>query len=499
MQTEASQAIREQIDSDLEDHISRIQRAVQQPSVSVEHDGLREIAELMVEYLDDLGCEEAELVETDGAPGVWGYYDAGADTTVVNYGMLDTRPVGDEDEWTYDPFGGELAEHDEFGRVIYGRGSVKVKGAYVAWLNALSAMKAALGELPVNLMFLLEAEEINGSPHYYEMLDQYADRIDAADACLCPLAGQSADGSVTGSLGYKSALYFDMEVSGESWGRGPQGGSIHAMSNATVDSPAWRLVDALASLTADNGREIEIDGYYDQYEPPTEAERAEIEAFVDKLDETTDTPRENLWKLLPGLSRGDGEVTQLKNGLEGDVVEAFVQHFYSPESFNIQGIASGYLGPGTNTKPFTMPGEGRATFDLRMPRGYDPAVVRQQLRDHLDDNGFTDVELDVSGEHTWCKTDPDSDLVDAVRDVVERHGSELTLWPFSAGGVPWAAFGTRFEIPLLYGVGLGYGENSEGADEFFVVDGNDTVGGLADCELSHAEMLLAYAGKSEPN
>jgi acetylornithine deacetylase/succinyl-diaminopimelate desuccinylase-like protein len=269
------------------------------------------------------------------------------------------------------------------------------------------------------------------------------------------------------------------------------------MSNATVDSPAWRLVDALASLTADNGREIEIDGYYDQYEPPTEAERAEIEAFVDKLDETTDTPRENLWKHLPGLSRGDGEVTRLKDGLEGDVVEAFVQHFYSPESFNIQGIASGYLGPGTNTKPFTMPGEGRATFDLRMPRGYDPAVVRQQLRDHLDDNGFTDVELDVSGQHTWCKTDPDSDLVNAVRDVVERHGSELTLWPFSAGGVPWAAFGTRFEIPLLYGVGLGYGENSEGADEFFVVDGNDTVGGLADCELSHAEMLLAYAETAE--
>jgi acetylornithine deacetylase/succinyl-diaminopimelate desuccinylase-like protein len=499
MQTEASQAIREQIESHLDDHVSRIQRAVQQPSVSVEHHGLREISELMVDYLDDLGCEEAELVETDGAPGVWGYYDAGADTTVVNYGMLDTRPVGDEDEWTYDPFGGELVKHDEFGRVIYGRGSVKVKGAYVAWLNALSATKAALGELPVNLMFLLEAEEINGSPYYYDMLDAYADRIEEADACLCPLAGQGGDGNVTGSLGYKSALYFDVEVSGEAWGHGPAGGSIHAMSNATVDSPAWRLVDALGSLTSDNGREIDIDGYYDQYEPPTEAERAEIEAFVDDLDANTHTPREELWRHLPGLSRGDGEVSRLKDDVQEDVVEAFVQHFYGPESFNIQGIASGYLGPGTNTKPFTMPGSGRATFDLRMPRGYDPAVVREQLRAHLDDHGFTDVELDVSGQHTWCKTDPDSALVEAVREVVQRHGKELTLWPFSAGGVPWAVFGTKFDIPLLYGVGLGYGENSEGADEFFVVDGTDTVGGLVDCELSHAQMLLAYAEKAETN
>jgi acetylornithine deacetylase/succinyl-diaminopimelate desuccinylase-like protein len=495
MPTETSSAVRERIESDLDDHVERIQAAVRQPSVSVEHRGLREIAELMVSYLDDLGCAEAELVETDGAPGVWGYYDAGADTTIVNYGMLDTRPVGDEDEWSYDPFGGELAEHDEYGRVIYGRGSVKVKGAYVAWLNALAATKAALGELPVNVAFLLEAEEINGSPYYYDMLDQYEEQIDEADACLCPLAGQGADGNVTGSLGYKSALYFDLEVSGSAWGRGPEGGSIHAMSNATVDSPAWRLVDALGSLTADSGREIEIEGYYDQYEEPSVKERMEIEDFVDELDGKTDTPRQELWKHLPGLGRGDGEVNRLKDDLQDDVVEAFVQHFYSPDSFNVQGIASGYLGPGTDTKPFTMPGEGRATFDLRMPRGYDPAVVRRQLRDHLDAHGFEDVKLDVSGEHTWCKTDPDSDLVAAVEAVVEDHGKELTLWPFSAGGVPWAAFGTRFEIPLLYGVGLGYGENSEGADEFFVVDGNDTVGGLVECELSHAEMLLAYADR----
>ena len=29
----------------------------------------------------DLGFQEAELVPSDGHPGVWGYYDAGADRT----------------------------------------------------------------------------------------------------------------------------------------------------------------------------------------------------------------------------------------------------------------------------------------------------------------------------------------------------------------------------------------------------------------------------------
>jgi len=492
MSIEASSQVRDRIDADLDEHVERIQRAVRQPSVSVEHRGLGEIAELMVEYLTELGCDEVTLVETDGAPGVWGYYDAGAERTIVNYGMLDTRPVSDEDAWEYPPFGGELADHEEYGQVLYGRGSVKVKGAYVAWLNALMATKAALGELPVNVMFLLEAEEINGSPHYYEMLDQYADRIEAADACLCPLAGQSADGSVTASLGYKSALYFTLEASGQRWGRGPKGGSVHAMSNAVVDSPAWRLVDALSCLTNDSGTEIAIDGYYDQHDPPTEAEREEIREFIDELAEDGD-PVDELWKRLPGLSRGDGDVDVLKENLQEDVEEAFLTYFYGANSFNIQGLRSGFLGPGTGTKPFTLPGEGSAKFDLRMPRGYDPDVTVRQMREHLDSHGFEDVEMDVSGKHVWCDTDRDSDLVAAVEDVLGRHGTDLTLWPYSAGGVPWAAFGNRFDIPLLYGVGLGYGENSEGANEFLVIDGNDTVGGLADCEQSHAEMLLAYA------
>ena len=128
-----------------------------------------------------------------------------------------------------------------------------------------------------------------------------------------------------------------------------------------------------------------------------------------------------------------------------------------------------------------------------MPRGYDPDVTLDQLRSHLDERGYEDVEIAVSGKHPSCDTDRDSDLVESVRDTIEGYGRELVLWPFSSGGVPWAAFGNRLGIPVLYGVGLGYGANSSGANEFLVLDGNDDVAGLVGCELSHAEMLMAYA------
>jgi len=480
--------IQTQIETDYDEHIERIQTAVQQPSISVEYEGLDEIASLMCSYLEELGCQEAKLIETDGAPGVWGYYDAGAEKTIINYGMLDTRPVGDESEWTYGPFDGTIDKHEEFDSVLYGRGSVKVKGAFVAWLNSLMSMKAALGELPVNIMFLLEAEEINGSPYYYDMVDQYFDRLTDADACLCPLAGQNSNGSVSASLGYKAALYFTLTASGTEWGRGPQGGSIHAMSNVVVDSPVWRLIDALNCLTAECGTKITIEDYYDQYNPPTEKEREEIKSFVASLGGDDD-----LWKSLPGLGRGDAEITKLKDDLHTDVEEAFIKYFYSPESFNIQGLYSGYLGPGTNSKPFTLPGEATAKFDLRMPRGFDPDVTLTQIREHLDSNGFDDIVLDVSGKHPASTTDRESILVTSTQNVFNRHGVDFTLWPYSAGGVPWSAIGNMFNVPVLYGVGLGYGGNYEGADEFLVLEGNNTVSGLIGCELSHAELLLEYA------
>lgn len=478
------QAVSEQVEADFDEHVDRLQRLIRQPTLSVDGVGLEETAELAVDLLEETGFDEAELVETSGAPGVWGYSDEGAEKTVVTYGMLDTRLVLDEEAWDYGPFDAERTEIEPYGEVVVGR--ITAKAGFVAYLNALAATRAALGSLPVNVMVLAEAEEINGSPHYYEMLDQYADRVAEADACFGPGLSQSDAGNVTGALGYKSAIYFDLEVSGESWGRGPAGGDLHAMSNSTVDAPAWRFVDALSSLTEDSGTEITVPGFYDQHEPATEEEREELRELIDELG------IEDATESAPGIGRGSGEVSRLKDDVHEDVEEAFVQAIYGAESFNIQGLRSGFLGPETNTKPFRLPNRASATFDVRLPRGYDPDVTLQQIRDHLDDEGFEDVELDVAATHRWSKTDRDADLVAAVEEVLGDHGADVTFWPYSSGGVPWAAFGSEFDMPVLHGVGLGY-QGGDGPHEFVSLDGVGEAAGLADAEVGVYEMLAAYA------
>ena len=109
-------------------------------------------------------------------------------------------------------------------------------------------------------MILLEGDEILGSPNYHEMFARYRDRLATADASLSPGASQDGSGKVAMNLGYKGMIYADLVSSGASWGRGPQGGPLHGMTKSVVDSPVWRLVHALATLTEPDGNRVAGEG-----------------------------------------------------------------------------------------------------------------------------------------------------------------------------------------------------------------------------------------------
>jgi hypothetical protein len=104
-------AVYDYIDTHLEQHVDALQRWVRQPSISAQDVGIQEMAEMLRQDLSDLGFKEAELVPTDGHPGVWGFYDAGAEKTLVVYLMYDVQPVNPED-WESPPFDGEIIDHE---------------------------------------------------------------------------------------------------------------------------------------------------------------------------------------------------------------------------------------------------------------------------------------------------------------------------------------------------------------------------------------------------
>src|SRR5213083_3627486 len=99
-----------------------------------------------------------------------------------------------------------------------------------------------------------------------------------------PFSSQDVDGQVTTYLGAKGVVELELVSSGERWGRGPRK-DIHSSNKARVDSPAWHLVQALATLISPDGNEPAIEGFADKARPLSAAEKAMIAEGARLLDE----------------------------------------------------------------------------------------------------------------------------------------------------------------------------------------------------------------------
>ncbi|MBM3926751.1 MAG: M20/M25/M40 family metallo-hydrolase [SAR202 cluster bacterium] len=459
-------------------HIKRIQKAVQQPSVSTEDLGVRECAQILHEMHKEVGFQEAEIIQTPGLPGLWSYYDAKKPKTIVVYGNFDTRPVLPHEKWDIPPYSGAVASMGGFSKVLVGRGSYSYKGPYVAWLNAIESMLAVDGTLPVNVMTLLEGDEILGSPYYRDMYNKYKPRMGKVTASFSPGASQDASGRVGMSMGSKGMIYADLIASGAKWGRGPQGGPLHGMTKSVIDSPVWRLVHALSTLTEPDGNRIVVKGFYDALKPPTAAEKKAVQEYIQSIGGGD-------WKkVLAGVAAAKVPAGDLPE-------EQTILNYYFGPSLNINGIKGGFTGPGT--LPFSLPHQASARFDIRVPRGYKVQNVIKLIRDHLDAKGYSDVEFKVMGAFDPSNVDPNSDLVRSIKRAFQTMGVPLVTAPCSGGGGPWSIFATDLGVPMVRSVGVGGGGGTGGPNEFLVIDGNDKVGGLVECELSHIHMLKSYA------
>jgi acetylornithine deacetylase/succinyl-diaminopimelate desuccinylase-like protein len=478
-------AIARYIDAHLEAHIGKIQDLVRQPSVSLEQQGLRECAELLRQHLAELGCQQTALIDVgDPFPGVWGRLDSGAPKTILYYSHYDVRPVGAE-HWDWPPFGAELVAMPPYKRVIVGRGALGLKGPLQAWLNALQAIQAVEGKLPVNVLFLIEGAEIMGSRNFLQIAQPYWEQLQEADALFSPGGSQNAQGEVSVVLGYKGLLYLELEASGEAWGRGP-GVSVHSAANAVVDSPAWRLIHALATLTDREGQRLVVDGLaplFDQRKDIDAAERELLEGLHRRFEGRDPNT------VIPGLV-AKTPVKMFKRGLSGQQV--LNEYLYAP-SVNISGLRSGYIGPGS--KSFLLPHQAIATLDIRLITDIDAQEVLRLLRAHLEREGFGDIRVNVLGAYNWGQTDPRADVVQATLATLETYGYPAVVWPMVAFGGPWAHVPKVLGIPALRGAGLGHGDRAATSNEFYVIEGNGKVAGLADTEKFYVDLLYNYAAR----
>jgi len=468
------QAVLGQIPKLHDENVKRLQSWIALPSIAAENRNYPQGPEYMAQLARDAGFAGVEIIPTSGKPGVFGTMDVGAPTTVGVYFMYDVKQF-DPSEWSSPPLEGRLVEHEGLGRVCVGRGAVNQKGPESAFLGALHAFKAAGKKPPVNIVLVCEGEEEIGSPHFPEVVrnPKVTAALKKSIGIFVPAASQDPDGSITISLGAKGVVELELVSSGERWGRGPKH-DIHSSLEAQVDSPAWRLVQALNTLVGPDGHTPAVAGFFDKAKPLTPAQEKMVRDAAAKRNEAT------VKKQL-----GVDHWVHDTNWVDSLIL------LESKPTINIEGLVGGYIGPGGKT---ILPHRAVAKIDMRLVPDMTAAGTLQLLKDHLAKHGFGEIEVNMSGGYDPTQTSPDSKLIQSQMATYRKLGLDPTLWPRNAGSWPGYSF-TSEPLSLPAGhYGTGHGTGAHAPNEYYLIDStNPKVAGYDGAIGSFVEYLYALA------
>ena len=429
-----------QIDTYLKDNLDasleELKKLTAQPSVAAQGWGMQETARLVRNMLETRGFS-VQLMETNGFPVVIGERPGKSDKTLLIYNHYDVQPPEPLELWDSPPF-----EPEERDGKLYGRGISDDKGHFVSRLHAIDALLDKHGELPCNLKFILEGEEEIGSVHLPDFIEEHQDLL-SADACIWEFGGIDHHDVPLQYLGLRGICYVELRVE-------TANKDVHSgIGGSVFPNAAWRLVWALRTLK-DTEEHINLPGFYDPVVTPSERDIA-------------------LMSELPPVR----EEYRNRYG-----VENFLKEYENETAFHVDavfeptcticGLTSGYQGAGSKT---VLPARASAKVDFRLVPEQRPSQVLQQLRSHLDQNGYTDIQIEFLGGGPPARTDPDDPFVDlVVRASADVYKAPMRLVPMVGGSGPNYAFVNTLGLPVVT-AGMSYpGTNAHAPNEHIRID-----------------------------
>jgi succinyl-diaminopimelate desuccinylase len=217
------------------DPVAVLQTLIRCPSVTPAEGGALSALDAM---LAPLGFSVERVTERDeGTPDVENLY-ARLGTSgphLMFAGHTDVVPVGNESSWTHPPFAADIEDG-----VLYGRGSVDMKGGIACFVAAVARHIEKHGDISGSLSFLITGDEegpaINGT---VKLLKWAADKGESWDACIL---GEPTNPDQLGDMiknGRRGSL------SGEITVHGVQG---HAAYPHLADNPVRGILQLTTAL-----------------------------------------------------------------------------------------------------------------------------------------------------------------------------------------------------------------------------------------------------------
>jgi len=303
------------------------------------------------DYLRSIGME-VEVIETKGSPFVLARTPAsmveeGAPHILI-YGHYDVQPPEPLELWTSPPFEPTVREG-----AIYARGAVDDKGQVHCHFAAMTAWKEINEGFPCRITFLLEGEEEVGSEHFMEVVEARREELKDAKALIISDTSIFAKGVPSITYGLRGLIGMEMVLHGANT-------DLHSGAfGGTVANPAHALCEMVAKLHDSQGR-VAVPGFYDDVIALTEKERA-------------------AWRTLPHSDEKFAADLGVKE-LYGEVGFSTLERKYGRPTLEINGLTSGYQGPGNKT---VLPNRASCKITCRLVPGQDAEKIGDLLQDYL--------------------------------------------------------------------------------------------------------------------
>ena len=422
--------------------LDRLAQLVAIPSVSsdpLRAAAMRESIDWMGREFDRLGFSDIRIHETPLHPAISATIDSDRPhaPTVLVYGHVDVQPAEPLAEWASDPF--EVHQRD--GK-LFGRGTTDDKGQLLMHLRAVDALLSTAGELPVNLVFLVDAEEEIGSPSLPALLDAnpWLGEVDVMVVSDSPMLGTNvpAVGYTLRGLVY---LEFTMRALADDKHSGQFGGAI--------PNAAKELVGLLAGMHDAEGR-VTVPGFY--------ADVAQVpSAEVQMLGSLPFDEEAWLEAIGAGLACGEVGYTTL-------------ERTWTRPTLELNGLISGHSGPGPKT---IVPATATAKMSMRLVGNQDPDQIGKLLVDYVEKQAprHVSVTADYGVASRPVATPMDHPGISAAREALRVAFGAEAYTIRDGGTIPAVAMlQSSFGIDaVLLGLGVP-DENKHAPNEWLPID-----------------------------
>ncbi|KAG2445688.1 hypothetical protein HXX76_000296 [Chlamydomonas incerta] len=391
-------------------------------------------AKFVAKMLEGLGADvKVVQVYEDKNPVVIGRLGHNPDRpTVTFYGHYDVQPAAEPD-WATNPF--ELNSVNEY---LYGRGVSDNKGPILAFIFAVRELMNAAAEagapggtlLPVNVAFVFEGEEENGSRGFAQAITQNLRWFEGTQLIIISNTLWVGENVPCLTYGMRGMLSLTVQITG------PERDLHSGNDGGVFAEPMVDLLRVMATMVGSGGR-VQVPGFYEDVEPDlielawTSLEHSEefsLEGYQAALGVPSLTaPPHKRDLLVTRWCRPSLSVVDMRPGAAHAAEPATTSYRFGPTRFSV------------------IPKAAQGKVSVRFVPNQDADTLVEKLRQHvhksfaaLGSSNCIDLHVEARG-NWWEVRRQGSPWLDMAEKAIAKEWGVHPLYVREGGTMPVAS------------------------------------------------------------